>query len=327
MADPLAISPVPPQRWAEALALVFRDLVAEERAQRVEAVLAAGRSGGVPMDGLLQAQRGDVLAGALFLEIQPGRTALVWPPRLVPQEPAATARQLLAAASEWLAAEGICVAYAMLEPDARRDDGPLLEQAGFEPASELVYLASMKEHFPRTCPPGPLEYEPYCPENHDRLARLVEATYEGTLDCPRLNGIRRIDDVLAGYRATGVFDPSRWLLVRHRGEDVGCLLLADHPQAQNWELVYMGLVPSARGNGWGVQVARRAQWLAGRAGRERLVLAVDAANAPAIRVYSLAGFHAWDRRHVFLKVLRAGGGRGGGGGGGRARGGGARVRG
>jgi hypothetical protein len=37
-----------------------------------------------------------------------------------------------------------------------------------------------------------------------------------------------------------------------------------------------------------------------------LVLAVDAANEPAIRMYSLAGFRAWDRRAVWIKPLNAG---------------------
>ena len=182
---------------------------------------------------------------------------------------------------------------------------PRLCEAGFESAAELLYLFSRKESFPASPPESPLQIESYCPANHRRLARVVEATYEETLDCPTLNGVRQIDDVLAGYRATGVFSPDRWLLVRHQNEDVGCLLLADHPEQENWELVYMGLVPSARGYGWGKDITRHAQLLTRRSGRPRLVLAVDAANGPAIRMYSMLGFHAWDRRSVYLRVIDA----------------------
>jgi ribosomal protein S18 acetylase RimI-like enzyme len=82
--------------------------------------------------------------------------------------------------------------------------------------------------------------------------------------------------------------------------------LADHPQEENWELVYMGLVPSARGNGWGREVVRHAQWLTRQAGRPRLVLAVDAANHPAVAMYTCAGFRAWGRRRVYLKALAEG---------------------
>ena len=122
-----------------------------------------------------------------------------------------------------------------------------------------------------------------------------------SLDCPHIEPARGIDDVLAGYRATGVFDPARWLIVGHQGNDVGCVLLADHPQLDQWELIYMGVVPEARGRRFGLGIARHAQWLARQAGRERLTLAVDAANSPALDVYAAAGFVIWDQCHVFLR--------------------------
>jgi ribosomal protein S18 acetylase RimI-like enzyme len=94
-------------------------------------------------------------------------------------------------------------------------------------------------------------------------------------------------------------------LIARRGQrDVGCLLLADHPLQNQWELVYMGIVPEARGMRLGLAVTRHAQRLAHGAGRERLVLAVDAANAPALELYRRAGFLAWDQRRVFLKIFR-----------------------
>lgn len=299
MIDPPLIGPVSPEERAEALALVFGHLSADDRAQRVAVLLAGAKSGTVPMDGLLGGRRGGKLAGAVLSEVQPGRAALVWPPRLAPGEPGTTARRLMAATAEYLAGEGICIAYALLEPGTE-DDGRRLREVGFEPIAELLYLLCPEESLPASPPASPVRFERYCPANHEGLARVVEATYEDTLDCPRLNGVREIDDVLAGYRATGVFSPERWLLVRHQGEDVGCLLLADHPEQESFELVYMGLVPFARGSGWGKDITRRAQWLTRKGGRRRLALAVDSANAPALRMYAMLGFHAWDRRKVYL---------------------------
>ena len=304
MDEPLRIRPASPERRAEVLWLVFRHLSGDDRLVRVDAVLEAARSGRLSPDGLLEARRGDRLAGGVFAEIQVGRAAVVWPPRLAPGEPAATAEHLLARLCELLARERICVAHTLLEP-GMEGDVPLLRTAGFEPLADLLYLASVDDHFPRSRPKSPLHFEPYSAASHGRLARLVEATYHDTLDCPRLNGLRQIEDILAGYRATGVFAPGRWLLVRHQDQDVGCLLLADHPEQENWELVYMGLVPSARGNGWGKHLARHAQWLTAEAGRPRLVVAVDAANTPAIRTYSVLGFETWDRKSVYLKVVEA----------------------
>jgi GNAT superfamily N-acetyltransferase len=65
----------------------------------------------------------------------------------------------------------------------------------------------------------------------------------------------------------------------------------------------MGVLPAARGHGWGAGIVRYAQWLAGQAARGRLVLAVDAANAPALRMYAAAGFRQWDQTSVFLRIF------------------------
>jgi len=302
MSDPPLIRPAPPEAASEVLSLVFRHLLSEERARRMQTVLHGTRSGQLSLEGLLEARRGVRLVGGVFSEVQVGRTAVVWPPRLVPGEPAGTGGELLRATSEFLIGKRVCMAHTLLDA-GMEEDGTVLSAEGFEPLADLLYLVSPDERFPLSRPASGLEFEAYSPAAHIRMARVIEATYAETLDCPRLNDVREIDDVMAGYRATGVFDPARWLIVRHRGEDVGCLLLADHPEQENWELVYMGLVPSARGNGWGNGITRYAQWLTRQAGRPRLVLAVDATNTPAIRVYSSLGFHPWDRRGVYLKVF------------------------
>jgi hypothetical protein len=99
------------------------------------------------------------------------------------------------------------------------------------------------------------------------------------------------------------FDPALWLTVQHAGADVGCLLISPERENVQWELTYMGVVPEARGRGFGLAMARHAQWLALESKCGRLVLAADAANAPAIEVYAAAGFTTWDRRSVFLRVF------------------------
>ncbi len=115
-----------------------------------------------------------------------------------------------------------------------------------------------------------------------------------------------LDHVINGYQATGVFRPENWLFVRSGGQDVGVLLLADHPKGRHWELMYMGLVPEVRGRGWGRQITRYAQWLARGAGVERIVVAVDAANSPAVAVYRDTGFELWDQRAVYVRFPKRG---------------------
>jgi len=301
--DKLTIGPAPPERVQQALWLVLGEMPQEDRSAATRLLLDETRRGGPSLDGLLEARRCRRSVGAVLFQVQAGGIAVVWPPRLVRGEPLDTAESLLDAATTRLAEKPVAAAHVLL-PQVTQSDDRLLRGAGFAPVAELLYLAICCESFPSSAPAGPLEFEAYGEARHGRLARVVEATYRDTLDCPGLDDGRPIEDILAGYRATGVFSPDRWLIVRHDRRDVGCLLLADHPTAENMELVYMGLVPSARGHGWGTQIARHAQWLAGEAGRRRLVLAVDAANGPALRSYGAAGFEAWDRRQVYFRRFR-----------------------
>ena len=132
-------------------------------------------------------------------------------------------------------------------------------------------------------------------------SRLIEATYEATQDCAALGGKRPMDEVLDGYRATGVFRPENWLFVRAVGHDVGVLLLADHRAAKHWELMYMGLVPARAAVASVATSCVMRSALRRPPARERIVLAVDAENFPAIKMYNETGFIAWDRRTVFVR--------------------------
>jgi mycothiol synthase len=284
----------------EALQLALSQLSDTERAKQVEQYLAS--SAGGPPEGLWVGFRGKKLVAAVLAQVQPGRTVVVSLPQVTAGESSAVARELLQSVVDNLSRQDVQIAQMLLETD----HGPaadLLIACGFRHASNLLYLVSVQGSFPTSLPHDGLEFALYSADERQRLARLVERSYEGSLDCPEVDGLRRIDDVLDGYQATGEFDPTRWFIVRQRQSDIGCLLLADHPQFAQWELIYMGLIPEARGRGWGVAMVRHAQWLTGQAGRKRLVLAVDAANAPALAVYASAGFVAWDHRSVYLRNL------------------------
>jgi ribosomal protein S18 acetylase RimI-like enzyme len=294
------IRPITPEDEDQALALLVARAVPEDRAMRLETMRADLQGGDSASATLLGAYRGRRLVGAVFSQLQAGRSGVVGLPGTFSDEPPATPRTLLGTAAERLAGEGARLVYAILEQETEAEVD-LLRQTGFKHLAHLLYLVAPESEFPRVRPESPLDFEPYSPASHQRLARVMEATYQQTMDCPGLETVRSTDDVLAGYRQMGVFDPSRWLIVRHAGGDVGCLLLTDHPRHQNLELVYMGVVPAARGKQWGYQIARHAQWVAHQVGRRRVVLAVDQSNAPALKMYRQAGFAAWERRSVWAK--------------------------
>lgn len=258
----------------------------------------------MPRNGLLEARRSDRVVGAILSIAQPGKKGLVWPPRVDEKEPPETADRLLKAAAQQMASAKLSLACAVLASPSDEDDRRLRAQ-GYDIVTNVLYLVCDDRAFPPGRPESPLDFEPYGEEsNHARLANIIEATYEGTQDCPQLSGEREVEDVLAEYRQTGEFRPEHWLLVRHRKVDVGCLIVAEHPEHGCCELVYMGLALPARGHGWGKLIAQHAQWLTSRVGREQLVVAVDAANDPAISVYASVGFHVWDRRTVYVCSLR-----------------------
>lgn len=302
MPEPLTIRPTPPERQAAALELLFSHLSPVEKAGQMDLTLAAVRNRTLSVEGLLMAERGENIVGAVWASSLGGCSALVWPPQTSEREDDATAQQLLAAADGWMRSQQINLATAYLtdgdSPEARR-----LAHAGYDQASVIAYLVSDTQAFPEIPPASRLEFAPYTEADAERLIAIVDATYVGTQDCPRLNGVRETRDVIDGYRSATHYSPEHWLIARHEGQDVGCLLLADHPRDNHGELVYMGVVPAARGRGFGVELARHAQWVTRCAGRAALVLAVDAENSPAIRGYAACGFRQWERRTVMLKTL------------------------
>lgn len=303
--SPIQIRPADPGGVESALQLVYQGLSPSLRQRQTAATLQEFRAQSGAANGLLTAWSGELLVGAILIQLQPGRIASLWPPHIVVDrsaDPEAIAGKLLKAATELAVRGQTRMIQALLDTDACLAAERLLA-AGFEHCGDLLYLVSLANAFPSKHIASGLKFEPSSGIARDRIASIVERTYAATRDCPRLNGVRPIAEVLEGYQAVGRFDPARWLLVRYGGDDVGCLLLANHAQHRLWELVYMGIVPEARGKGFGLAVTRHAQWLAGRGGAERLVLAVDAANEPAIKGYAAAGFATWDRRSVFIKVL------------------------
>ena len=300
------VAPVPLDRRAEGVGLLVQLASPDEREHAAAAILEALEQGEVAADGLLGAWRGTRLAGIALAQVYRGRTASIWLPSLPPEEPESTALLLLDAACREIAEREVCFAQVLLESVAPAQDR-LLTACGFRHLADLLYLVCPSSAFPQSSPVAPFDLEPSSPANDDRLCAIVEATYRESRDCPALDGLRAIEDVLDGYAATGASGRGLWWIVRRDGQDAGCLLLADHPAHGNCELVYMGIAPTARGRGFGLMLTRQAQWLTHRAGRDRLVLAVDAQNDPALRVYTAAGFDAWDRRTVYYRLFRPAG--------------------
>ncbi len=154
------------------------------------------------------------------------------------------------------------------------------------------------------CWPGGVEVRSCEQGERDEVfvARALEASYEGTMDCPELCGLRETTDVMASHRATGRWEPCMWWLVLREGEPVGCVLLNPCPEIGSVELVYLGLSPLVRGVGLADALLRAAISACATRGGE-LTCAVDRRNQPACRLYARHGFRRFAERIALVRAL------------------------
>ena len=134
------------------------------------------------------------------------------------------------------------------------------------------------------------------------LAEVIGSTYEGSLDCPALNGVRDAADIVAGHKAGGLFVPRAWWIVEHGGEPAGCVLVNDLSDSATAEVVYIGVVPAFRGKRLGRAMLRRAADQAHARTRSSLRLAVDARNLYARRIYDSEGFRGTHRCLAYVML-------------------------
>ena len=176
---------------------------------------------------------------------------------------------------------------------------------------ELATLSYLERPLTRaTLPPRPVwppgfETQPYRDELSGDLKLALEASYIDTLDCPGLYGLRRTGDIIAGHRATGVFEAPLWTLLRLDGKPAGAVLLNPFPTQKTVELVYLGLGPEARGRGLGRQLLRHALWLLAPRRERTLTLAVDDRNTPAQAIYSAENMRRVLQRIALIRPFRA----------------------
>ncbi|MCW5767342.1 MAG: GNAT family N-acetyltransferase [Phycisphaeraceae bacterium] len=137
------------------------------------------------------------------------------------------------------------------------------------------------------------------------LIELLDRTYEQTLDCPELCGMRETSDVLESHRLAGEFDPSLWYIAMEGGRAVACGLYSLAKGRESMELIYLGVAHEARNRGLG----RALMQLGFRAARKRkikeMTCAVDARNEPALALYARFGMRETGRRVALVRSTRS----------------------
>ena len=227
-----------------------------------------------------------------------GRCATVLAPRLAEWDEAVASRLIRGAASA-SAEDGARFIQTATEPEGRSPLARAIARAGMERLAVLAYLRrKVTAADARTAGPKGIVWKRWTPWRRRKFARTIARTYEGSLDCPAMAGLRTADDALATHRATGVFRAGAWHLALEGGEAVGVVLTS--ALEGRGDLVYLGVVSEARGRGVGQALVAEAIRDTARMGLPALAVAVDAQNGPAWRLYAGAGFKEVRRRLVWF---------------------------
>lgn len=283
-----------PEDWHAALACALGRVPDAERADRVQQCVQLLTHGILDPRGIFVAREGTIHAVQVCVPLA-GAACLFWLPSSI--QPIADA--LVDACLTWCRSQRFKVAQALAKADERPWTAPLVRQ-GFQPITRLQQLTHDLDELPLLSS-VPLRIANYDAAIATAFAETLERTYDGTLDCPELNGARTVDDILAGHRGQGNYHPEFWWLAYLDDAPVGVVILSEMPDLLTWELAYLGLVPEARGRGFGRVLLLSAMHALRRARLcLTLALSVDERNVPARRLYRELGFHEVDCQDVFL---------------------------
>ncbi len=263
--------------------------------------------------------RQPTVSQACLVVLGAGRTAMLFmsePTRTGDRSPSTALAERIAciqAACDALALDGrVAIAQALPDPGEAWATSAL-EAAAFRWVGDLAYLRRpIRANDRPASTPLPTNavlrtFAQLGPDADETLTRILERSYESTLDCPELCGLRSPGDILASHKATGAFDPSSWFVLEIDGRPLGCTLLSRCPEQHSFELVYLGLAPEARGRGIARAMMDHAiDFLLSIEPAWSLSCAVDERNLPARRLYASLGFTQFGRRRALVRPIHSG---------------------
>lgn len=274
----------------------------------------------MPLDGLWAAYDGPTPVHSSLIIPGAGRTAVLFISPVPNERAIQQAGRLYRVVIDQQSPEAVRLIQVLLEP-AQARERQALRQAGFTQLASLIYMrrscyGEMKgvgagprnggdtADGPITVAGKPLTRYPWGEAHADRFAEAIDASYEKTLDCPGLVGVRDIEDIIAGHRAVGRFEPTLWSAYFEGEAPAAVLLLNPLVDRRELELVYLGLTPAYRGMGLATTLMRRAFASAKALHYTGIHLAVDQDNAPAMGLYQSLGFRATGRKTAMIYVLK-----------------------
>lgn len=256
---------------------------------------AAGDTGSPDVRRHVVAVAGNEIIGTCLVIPGAGRCAAVPPPRMLEWDGDVAARLIRAAGALACRTHRARLIQSLVDLDGADAMTAALEGAGFEFLATLSYLRRGIGPVDTGGETRPgLAWQRYSFLRHRRFADTIARTYEGSLDCPKLAGLREIDDTIETHKRTGRFSPKTWRLAVADRQPRGVAMVNELEGRA--ELIYLGVVPEARGRGIGRALLAQAMRDAATMGLTQVGLAVDVNNIPATRLYAAAGFTEVRRR-------------------------------
>ena len=296
-----------PERLQEAvICLLGRHQASATEAQNF---LTYARENRLDLDNLLAcpasgASQEAPLAFAALCAINSGRTAMLLTSPPISKAETTPIAALASFAISQLDRKKVHLVQSLIAPEDHLAQQALLE-AGLKELAVLHYMERPARTAMPDCLPLPedLELHAYSQDDDSDVLSALDSSYEGTLDCPGLHGLRQTADILAGHKATGNAELNLWWVLRQDKKPLGAIMLASHMNANSLELTYLGVAKAARHRGAGAAMLKHALQTAEQIHPRKCHLAVDVNNVPAIALYGRFGFRSILKRQALIYAL------------------------
>jgi ribosomal protein S18 acetylase RimI-like enzyme len=292
-----------PQEREAALRLLSHRLDPTAQEESVSQTLQSAEQGALSFDFLVVAVEADKVLGASWLVVSEDFTGHIFPPEVIEHEHQQLIWDDLAQhIASLLDDSGCWIGQILLHPDEvtqrqRLDDSP------FAYLADLQFMSmSFDDETTAISPPTKsvrLEATSYQEGRNETLfVDVMEQTYEGSLDFPEVNEFRTAEEAFHSHRTHSQIQPHCWQVFYHKRRPAGMLLLSPG-QDDHWEITYMGVCGSVRGQGIGHAMLSQAIATAKKQGAQGLSLGVDSRNHYAIKLYEAYGFRVRTACHFY----------------------------
>ena len=300
--EPVQIEPAAGERRSAALSLLLTGKSGSSDSDVQQFLNFAGQEN-VSLAHLWHAQRrGTSIASSLVVPC-PGRTAMIFVSPLQSPVDVGMTSDLIRAACRALDPHDLRLIQALLDP-YQKLEVEAFTCAGFAQLAHLLYMTRKPSRAARPLDLGDdIQVTHWSEKQRSLFADTILASYDQTMDCPGLLGLRDIDDIIQGHMATGRFEPKLWYALNCGKDPAGVMLLNPIPQHDAIELVYLGVAVKYRGRGLSRRLLEHALGVALERSASSLILAVDEHNDPAIRLYRAMRFISNARKLAMILAL------------------------